>query len=95
MTSPRFVLASPALEAPVPPFATARSVPDQSALLIELLIANEPSPRVVLCAAASASSKSAFPAAVRSYVAAAPDPVNCIPLLAADVKPAIAANSAS
>ena len=35
-----------------------------------------PSPRVVLCAAAFASSRSALPAAVKSYVAAVPAPVN-------------------
>ena len=35
-----------------------------------------PSPRVVLCAAASASSRSALPAAVKSNVAAVPEPVN-------------------
>ena len=37
----------------------------------------------------------ALPASVKSYVAAVPEPVNCIPLSAADVKPAIAAKSAS
>ena len=54
-----------------------------------------PRPNVVLCAEASASSNSALPAAVKSYVAAVPDPVNCIPLSAAEVNPATAANSAS
>ena len=54
-----------------------------------------PSPRVVLCAAAFASSRSALPAAVKSYVAAVPEPVNCIPLSAAEVNPAIAVSSAS
>ena len=55
----------------------------------------EVTPRVTNCAAASASSNSALPAAVRSYVAAVPDPVNCIPLSAAEVNPATAASSAS
>ena len=55
----------------------------------------EVTPKVTNCAAALASSNNAFPAAVRSYVAAVPDPVNCIPLSAAEVNPAIAASSAS
>ncbi len=54
-----------------------------------------PSPRVVRCAAASASSSSALPAAVRSYVAALPEPLNWIPLSAADVRPASACSSVS
>ena len=52
-------------------------------------------PNVVLWAAASASSNNSFPAVVKSNNPACPLPVNCIPLSAADVRPAIAANSAS
>ena len=62
---------------------------------VELSVPAASTPSVVLCAAASASSNSALPADVRSYVAAVPDPVNCIPLLAAEVNPATAASSAS
>ena len=39
-------------------------------------VAVEVTPRVTNCAAASESSNSAFPAEVRSYVAADPEPVN-------------------
>jgi len=35
-----------------------------------------PKPSVVLCAVLLASSSNAFPAAVKSYVPALPDPVN-------------------
>ena len=62
---------------------------------VELSVPAASTPSVVLCAAALASSRRALPAAVRSYVEADPEPVNCIPLLAADVKPATAASSAS
>ena len=58
-------------------------------------VAIVPSPKVVLCAEASASSNNALPAVVKSYVAAVPDPVNWIPLSAAEVSPAIASKSAS
>jgi len=54
-----------------------------------------PSPNVVLCADASASSNNALPAVVKSYVPAVADPVNCIPLSAAEVNPAKAESSAS
>mgnify|MGYP001145263548 CR=1 FL=1 len=39
-------------------------------------VADVPRPKVVRCAEASASSNSALPAAVKSYVAAVPEPVN-------------------
>ena len=54
-----------------------------------------PRPRVVLCADVSTSSSKALPAAVKSYVAAVPEPVNCIPLSEAEVRPEIASKSAS
>ena len=58
-------------------------------------VAAVPNPNVDLCADASASSSNALPAEVKSYVPALPDPVNCIPLSAADVNPANACSSAS
>ena len=58
--------AAEAVEAPVPPLAIDKSVPDQLPLLIVLAVDKEPKPNVVLCAAASASSSNALPAAVRS-----------------------------
>ena len=55
---------------------------------VELSVPAASTPSVVLCAAASASSNSAFPADVRSYVAAVPDPVKWFRLLASDDKQA-------
>ena len=49
--TPRFTLALAASDAPVPPFATARSVPDQFALLTVLRRARNPSARFVLAVA--------------------------------------------
>ena len=54
-----------------------------------------PNPNVVLWVDASASSSNALPAVVKSNTAAVPDPVNWIPLSAAEVNPAIALRSAS
>jgi hypothetical protein len=39
-------------------------------------VAIDPKPKVVLCAAASASSSKALPAVVKSKVPAVPEPVN-------------------
>ena len=50
---PMFVRAVAASVAPVPPFPTARAVPDQLLLLIELSVAREPRPRLVRAVAAS------------------------------------------
>ena len=43
---------------------------------VELSVPATSTPSVVLCAAAFASSNNAFPAEVKSYVAAEPEPVN-------------------
>ena len=77
------------------PSVTAK--PAMSARPASYACTSEPiaTPMVVRWAAASASSNNALPADVRSYVEAVPEPVNWIPLSAADVKPAMAANSAS
>ena len=42
LTTPRLVRAAEALDAPVPPLATDKSVPDQFPLLTELRAANDP-----------------------------------------------------
>ena len=76
-----------ALSAVVPCAAVAKLLLSKVAAL--------PNPNVVLWSAAFASSNNAFPAVVKSNVAAVPEPVNWIPLSAAEVKPAIAAKSAS
>lgn len=49
--TPRFVRADAASLAPVPPFATAKSAPDQLSLLIDERTASEPSPRFDLAEA--------------------------------------------
>lgn len=66
--APRFVRAFAADVAPVPPFATANSVPDQFELLIDDSTAREPRPRLVRASAAveapvppSATARSVIP----------------------------------
>ena len=52
ISTPKAVLAPAASEAPVPPFATAKSAPLQLALLIVPAVAKAPSPKAVLESAA-------------------------------------------
>ena len=70
-------------------------VPPVTDTLLDAWVAIVPSPRVVRCAAASASSTSARPAAEKSVSAHVPAPVAYGTLLAADVRAAIAVRSES
>jgi hypothetical protein len=63
--------------------------------LFAACVAIVPRPRVVLAAAASASSISVLPKEVRVVTSAVPAPVKYGSLSAAQVRPASAANSAS
>src|SRR5690606_7271412 len=87
--SPRFERASAAVEAPVPPFAMARSVPDQLELLMLLAVASVPSPRLARAVAPDSATQVVplptmiFPSVLaRAEIAASPaSSPNVVPLI--------------
>ena len=91
----RIVPVPPNDERPVPPLATERSVPDQSALLMVLAVASEPRPSEVRAVDELVSSMRARPKAVSPVTVAAPDPVKYGTVSTAEVTLARAVSSAS